>query len=374
MPLTCRIVPGLSRARALLAQNDGTLYLGRHYRVYRSTDDGASWTCVTSIPRSPARRFAEMFSPACRLLRHEIKALGVLPDGTCVAATRGGVYYAAPGQTAMSPSRVDEGGQALSPPMTITVGPGNRVLWGEYNSAYRHNQPIRIYASDDGARTHQVVRVFDRGDILHVHNVVYDEARRHYWVLTGDHGNEPGIGRLSLDLRDFEWVARGEQSFRTVAVFDFGEYLVYGTDSEREANAVMRFEKSTGRVERLQELDGSCIYACRFGGLYVLSTTVEPSVVNVSRQASLWVSRDGDSWRRVFQAQKDRWPAVYFQYGSLVLPRGASDREVILFTGQALEDIDGRAVIATLHSEDCRESGAPGSPSDTRQPEGPSFR
>jgi hypothetical protein len=119
-------------------------------------------------------------------------------------------------------------------------------------------------------------------------------------------------------------------------------------DSEREPNAVMTLDKATGRVERGAEIDGSCIYACRFGGLYVLSTTVEPSKVNHSRFASIWVSRDGDRWTRVLQAEKDRWDARYFQYGSLVLPRGRSDEEQIIFSGQAVRGFDGRVFVGTL--------------------------
>lgn len=351
MPFVCRTVPGISRARALLAQRDGTLYLGRHYRIHRSTDDGATWTHVTSIPRSFARRLAEPCALTCRLLRHEIKAAGALPDGTLVAATREGVYHAAPGQLGMTRSRVEEGDQPLSPPMTITVGPGARVLWGEYNSTFRHDLPVRLYVSDDGGRSYQVVRAFDRGEILHVHNLVFDASLGHYWVLTGDHGREPGIGRLSADLRDFDWIARGEQRLRTVNLFDFGDHLVYGTDSEKEPNAIIRFDKATGRTERLQELDGSCIYGCRFGGRFFLSTTVEPSLVNRSRHASLWASRDGDRWTQVFRAEKDGWHARYFQYGSLVLPRGDSDRETVLLTGQALKGIDGKALIGTFASD-----------------------
>jgi hypothetical protein len=79
-----------------------------------------------------------------------------------------------------------------------------------------------------------------------------------------------------------------------------------------------------------------------------MSTTVEPSKVNRSRNASLWVSRDGERWTRVFQAAKDRWNERYFQFGSLVLPRGESDREVIAFSGQAVRGLDGSVVMATL--------------------------
>ena len=50
----------------------------------------------------------------------------------------------------------------------------------------------------------------------------------------------------------------------------------------------------------------------------------------------------------MFHAEKDRWNGVYFQFGSLVLPRGIGDGEVILVSGQALKGIDGKALVATL--------------------------
>jgi hypothetical protein len=117
------------------------------------------------------------------------------------------------------------------------------------------------------------------------------------------------------------------------------------TDSEREQNALMAMDKSTGRLERLREFDGSCIYACRFGSIYALTTTVEPSKVNQTTEAALWLSQDGERWQRAYAARKDRWNAIYFQFGSIVLPRGASQKETIVFSGQALEGIDGRVMV-----------------------------
>jgi len=347
----------LRPARALLAQADGTLYLGRNLDIYRSTDGGQSWQRVMRLPCSLARRVAQSSRLACRLLRHEVRALASLPDGGYVASNRRGVFYAEATPTrftsehppmVMSPSRLGASCGEVFPPMTMTVGPGDRVIWGEYNSKTNHRLPIRIFISEDRGRSYEVARVFEAGSILHIHNLVYDSGLSHYWVLAGDHEHEPGIGRLSADLKDFDWLVKGDQQYRAVEVFDFGDHLIYGMDSERAPNAVMRLDKATGRVERLQEIDGSCIYACRFGGLYVLSTTVEPSRVNHSTTAGLWVSRDGDRWQRVLRVEKDFWHPVYFQYGSLVLPRGASEQETIFFSGQALKGFDGRACVAQL--------------------------
>jgi len=335
------------QGRVLYVQPDGTIYMSRRYRIYRSTDDGKNWTEGTAMPCPLGRRLAQPSRLACRLLRHEVRALVVLSDGTCVASNRDGIFHAPPGHRLMSRSRTPDHEIAPRPPMTIALGPGDRVLWGEYCSNPERRQ-VRLYVSQDAGRSFEVGHVFPTGEIRHVHNIVYDETLDQYWVLTGDFGGEAGIGLLSADQADFEWVARGTQEYRAVCVFSFSDSLVYGTDTEKEANAVMRLDKATGRVQRIVELEGSCIYACRFGGLYALSTTVEPSTVNLSKDAALWFSRDGERWAKVFTAPKDRWHPKYFQYGSLVLPHGASNREVITFSGQALRGLDGQTMVGSL--------------------------
>jgi len=347
-----------SAGRAVSIQRDGTLYAGRGYHIFSTCDEGRSWQFVTCMPADLKRSLAGRLRLASRLLRVEVRALGVLSDGTVIASNRGGVYRAEAGEPVMNPCAVDCGGQPPAPPMTITVGPADRVLWGEYDSRTAHGRPVRLFVSQDGGRNFHVARVFPGGSILHVHNLIFDPILRKYWLLAGDHDDEPGIGLLSEDLREFDWVAKGEQKYRAVEVFDFGDRLVYGIDSERESNAIVSFEKASARVERLVELEGSCIYATRFGGIYALSTTVEPSAVNKSNHADLWLSRDGERWMRVLRALKDRWHPRYFQYGSLVLPRGASDRETIYFSGQALEGLDGRLAIAEWGQESGDATGA----------------
>ena len=283
-----------------------------------------------------------------RLFRHEVRALGVLTDGSLVASNREWVYFCGPAESMMTRAILDEGRQRLSPPMCVTVGPNDRILWGEYDSRAAHGKPVRLFVSDDGGRRYDVARVFEGGSILHIHNLFYDAGLEKYWLLAGDQDHEPGIGLLSSDLKDFDWVGKGKQVYRAVDVFDFGDRLVYGMDTEKEANAVLSLDKATGRVERIAEIDGSCIYSCRFGRWYVLSTTVERSAVNQSRNAGLYVSRDGATWSRVYEAEKDGWNMQYFQYGSIILPRGGSDRETILFSGQAVRGIDGKVLTADL--------------------------
>ena len=333
--------------RVVLAERDGTIHLGRNYAIYRTGDDGLTWTKVASMPRSPARRMAEWSRLACRLLRQEVRALVRLSDGTYVAANRQGVFHGREGDAVMTRSRIEEGEVRLMPPMRLSVGPGDLVLWGEYGCP-GELRTVRLFASRDRGRSFQVVQTLEAGTVYHIHNIFYDEHLDHFWVLAGDHGNAAGIGCLSADLQRFEWFVRGEQCYRAVAIFDFGDRLVYATDTETEKNGLISLDKATGKSERLRDFEGSCIYACQYGGLYAITTAVEPSEVNLSNWASLWLSRDGEHWSCAYRARKDRWNADYFQFGSLVLPSGVTDREVILFSGQAVEGLDGRTAVARL--------------------------
>jgi hypothetical protein len=188
--------------------------------------------------------------------------------------------------------------------------------------------------------------------VLHIHNVCWDRGQGHYWVLAGDHGLHPGIGKLSRDFRRFEWFVRGEQRHRAVHVFDFSDWLVYPTDSEVEVNGLMWLDKRTGALRRVRDLPGSGIYACRFGGLFALSTTVEPSKINPATASGLWLSRDGERWQSAYWGEKDRWSPRYFQFGSVVLPCGESDQETLFFSGQAIRGLDGLTVVARLQQGD----------------------
>jgi hypothetical protein len=181
-----------------------------------------------------------------------------------------------------------------------------------------------------------------------VHNVVYDPGRDHYWVLLGDHGEHAGIAMLSADLERFDWYVRGEQSFRAVEIFDLGDRLVFATDTEVARVELISLDKDGGRFERLREFEGSCIYACRFGDVFALSTTVEPSAVNTCPRAGLWLSRDALHWKLAYAAPKDRWSPRYLQYGSIVLPSGSSNANRLYFSGQAVKGLDGRTVVAEV--------------------------
>lgn len=333
--------------RALLVRACGRMYVGRGCSIWSSDDDGARWTLEASLPVSWKRRVGRLARIAARALRFEIRALGVLSDGGLVASHREGMYCTRPGDPTPIRSAIAAGERPVQMPMTLTVGPDDEVVFGEYEAATRHGSPVRIYASHDLGRSFEVVHTFPANEILHVHSLLFDPLHRHYWVFCGDFDDEPGIGILSNDFSCFDWFRKGEQQYRLCEAFDFGDRLIYATDTPLDTNRILSLDKRSGQIVQLGVVRGSCLYAARFGELLAFSTTAEPGAFDGHDAPSLWVSRDGDRFDEVVVTHKDAWPHA-FQFGSLVLPRGCSGRENVFFSGQAVKGLDGRVVLARL--------------------------
>ena len=234
-----------------------------------------------------------------------------------------------------------------SRPLNLTVDNSDRVLFGEYGgNPDRHE--IFIFISEDGGRKFEVGYKFEPGEIRHVHNILCDPFLGGYWVLVGDYGNEPGIGWMPKDLSKIDWVVRGTQSVRAVGAIVERDYLFYGTDSEIEQNHIVRLDKKTGDLTFLREIEGSSLFASRFGEVKLISTDVEPSNVNRSRNATLYASRDASTWHLVGSYPKDVFQWHLFQYGTVVLPVSDYGISLGMFSGQAVKGLDGQVRIISF--------------------------
>lgn len=333
------------KGRAASLSGSDSVYIGQNYNILEYTQDDLS--LIGQIPCNTKRKLIEPFRLLCRLFRHEIRGVGILSDGTGIVATRQGLYYSSSGGGTFERASLPATNMRIYPPMTVTIDSQDRVLWGEYWGNVDH-RTLRLFVSEDYGKSYRPFWEFKKGDIKHVHNIIEDPYDDCYWVFVGDHGKEPGIGRLSKDLKCLDWLVRGEQKYRVVDGFLFQDKIVYGTDSEKEPNGIYAIEKKTGKMEKLCDIPGSCIYSAKFGKWYAISTSVEPSEVLDCDHATLWVSKDTVTWQQVYQAKKDVFSAKYFQFGSIVLPRGRWNSDKIVFSGQAVKSIDGKVCIAEI--------------------------
>ncbi len=328
-----KITP-FGRGRALYIGPKGELYVSRRYVIYRSDDGGATWRIDCFVPASGWKPLASRLRLGSRLLRYYIAAFQVMPDGARVAVARDGIYRAAPGETAMTLSfRYTRGSRPLN-----LAADGNRVLFGEYGNL--DDCEVRIYVSEDSGKTFDVGYQFAPGVMRHIHNVIVDPYRDHYWVLVGDYGLHAGFAALSKDMKTLEWATCGNQNYRAVSAINMPDRFVYGTDSDRERNFIVTMDKQSGRVEKLLEVEGSSLYAGSFGPVHAISTCVEPNPTCLSRECAIYVSTDGDNWKRTLIHKKDRFDFTYFQFGTIVLPYSCYAEPRGMYSGQAVQKAD----------------------------------
>ena len=342
------LIRRVPRVRALHVEPDGVLWAGRGRSLLHSDDDGASFERVAGFRGGWVDRLAEHSRLLARAGRAGLHACVPLADGAAVLVARKRILRREPGGDELRPVFAVPRG---SRPMNLCRTPAGRLYFGEYFSN-PDRDAVHVYASDDGGRTWAVAYTFPAGTIRHVHGVFHDPHRDGCWVLTGDTDAESTIRFTDDDFAHVETVFAGSQQARAVALLPGPDALWTGTDTPREQNYLQRLDPQSGRIERLQPVPGSVFGGCAAGAYKVFSVAVEPSTVNTGREASLWFSRDGETWRMLYSRERDaaqpgpgasrprRLIGALLQHGVLVLPSGRATRPLLYAYGQALRGDD----------------------------------
>jgi hypothetical protein len=329
-------VAAFPRLRAL-AWHDDWLYASRGYTLLRARmgSTAVEWQTVATYAPAWWRNLSVGSRPAFRLFRDGFHALAMPASGHILAAVPGAILTLAPGESQFRRShRVLRGTR----PLHLTAIPDGYVFWGEYFDNPNRDE-VHIYASGDRGGTWDVAYTFPRGAVRHVHNIVYDQWANCLWVLTGDHGTECRILRVSCDFKSVDVVLSGHQQVRAAAFVPTPDGLYFSSDTPLESNHVYHLDRG-GTLAELAPLRSSSIYGCSAGGGIFFSSVVEPSRTNLDQNVWLYGSRDGFRWRSLAQWRKDFWPMSLFQYGNAILPDGCNTTEFLALTTVAVRGDD----------------------------------
>lgn len=204
-------------------------------------------------------------------------------------------------------------------PLNVCLHPiNNNVYWGDY-VASTNRMPINIYCSKDSGTSWNIVFTFPENSIRHIHNIIYDEIRHIYLILTGDKDNESGIW-VTKDFHKIDPLLIGKQKYRATSLIVKNDYYIIPTDTEIERNYIQKFEIKNSSIQQIAEIPSSSIGARTIAGYSFVSTMVEPSIVNNTNIVNLYVSEDDAKWSKIFSAKKDFFSGKYFQYASLQIP------------------------------------------------------
>ncbi|VFQ47464.1 hypothetical protein [Desulfoluna butyratoxydans] len=321
--------------------NGAALVISRKNKLFISYDYGETWSFEISIPIPSINQLKGMTVITSRLFRQKIDHVAWVDKDCMVVLGYGSIYS------------VDLNGSSVR-----SVAPvyGKRPLSlcdapeGLYYGEYRDNSErstIHVWGSSDKGVSWNPVWHFD--SVRHVHGVFYDSYTDAIWVTTGDTDSESALWRTTDNFQSLECVLHGSQQYRAVQLLFSAEYVYWGSDTPLEKNYLYRFERTSGRVERIHAVEGSVFWGGEVNGRLFFSTAVEPSDVNNCNCSCVWGSQDGSAWTCVARFNKDRWPKKLFQYGQTFFPSGHNDSDYLWITPFATEQHE------TLQKMDVRE-------------------
>jgi hypothetical protein len=334
----------------VLSWKGSVLYASRGYTLLRAdlrttTPDDINWEEVARFRPRWWRKFTSSSRLTLRLCRDGFHSLAVLPSGNLVAAVPGAIVALQTGSTEFSISHLITRGTR---PLHFAPTPDGQVFFGEYFDNPQRDQ-VHIYGSRDQGKSWQIAYTFGRGEIRHVHNIVYDRWEHCLWILTGDYGAECRILRASLDFKQVDSVISGNQQARAVALVPTREAIYFSSDTPLESNHVYRLDRA-GQLSTVADLPTSSVYGCRVGEKIFFSTMVEPSEVNLERDVNVYGGGESSAWSSLRSWKKDFLPMHSFQYGNAVMPDGENTSELLALTTVAVQNGDFQTTILRVGS------------------------
>lgn len=335
----------IKHIKILRVDEDG-LVAAKGYSLYYRKNGNAKWERYARI-KDGINSWLAVFPLSRRLTRAEITKCYRLEDGSELCIARKGIFRREANVRELKKVfNVVRG----SRPMNICENIDGTLYFGEY-FANMEKKAVHVYKSTDFGKTWEVCYTFDDGNINHVHGIFLDPYTRKMWFATGDRENECIIGYTDDGFQTVTEVFRGGQDYRTCVLFFYKDFIVFGTDSQYQQNILKYFNRQTLEIKEIRRVQGPVIKGAQFGDVAMISTDVEPSEVNKTKNAYVWITRDGLHWEELCHAEKDWLNPTWFQFGVFDLPQYQPEYhgKDIYVTGKAVKKCGGNTLVFEMN-------------------------
>jgi hypothetical protein len=285
------------------------------------------------------------------LLRLGIHHLTPLADGRLLVIVRKRGYLVDASGKSRLVFHIERGSKPANKGVCVT--PRGNIFIADYPVNPARNLPVTIHRSRDGGESFETVYEFKSGQIAHCHFVQWDHYESCLWMGTGDTDKECMLFKSTDNGDSWKQIGSGSQLWRAVGLAFRVEALYWGTDAGGQSvgnhpNYVMRFDRNTGTLDKLLEVQGPCHgNATLRDGTLLISTGVEGGCNEKDRYVHLWASRDAKVWQELIQFKKDPWP-YRLQFGVIRFPTGLENCNDPLFTCMGLAGAGEAAFISKI--------------------------
>jgi lysophospholipase L1-like esterase len=253
------------------------------YRLYRSFDEGRTWSTLYDFPDNTAIA----------------GAISVLTDNTLIAAVNE--------PDAMHLFRSADGGASWTdvfqflPDYQILsahsiTDDGTYVYVGSYNVLDTSDHVNWIWRSSDDGQTWSVVRTTTTR--RHIHFVQVDPRTRSLYAAYGDSPAQSALERSTDHGVTWETVCSEADCAAVDIAFDPSGFAIFGTDNPTRASFVDRLDLATGALTSIAGLPGASYSALNLGGgVWLVGETHERGGVFAPGDSSVHLFGSADGGR-----------------------------------------------------------------------------
>ncbi len=207
-----------------------------------------------------------------------------------------------------------------------------KVLCAEYTLNPRRDRPIRLWRSDDDARSFRQVFAFPAGQVRHMHFIQQDPVDGALWLGTGDRDAESALWRSTDNGESWQVVGQGDQKWRAIGLAFLPDSVIWGTDAGSDAgrfqNLALRWDRQTQSLTTLGELQGPVHGVTDLSdGRVLLSTGCEGGVNELDQRVHLWIFDPATGLREIasfaagLQPKRAQYPVLHFAQGQAISDR-----------------------------------------------------
>ena len=180
---------------------------------------------------------------------------------------------------------------------------GKIIIFGEYFSNQNRGK-VHLYKIGSNLES-EIIYTFPKNTIRHIHNSIYSDTLKKWYILTGDNDSESGIFLYDIKKKQMTMIAGGSQRYRAVSIIEDNKSLIIPTDTPNEINYIQSYDLTNKKTKKLIAVNGSCFHTFKENNLYLISTVTEPSKINNSKYANIYGSLNGKNWFKLLSFKKD---------------------------------------------------------------------
>jgi hypothetical protein len=329
--------------------SDTAWYASLGFEIWRSLDQGLTWTRIAMLNKGILGRIARRPFLG-HILRLGVYNLLPLKSGTILCVANRKIYRSTDGGSTFTP--VFDRFRGRRPlRMGMCEDRHGNVFLGEY-WLNKEREPVRLWNSQDDGQTWDAVYTWPAGEIRHIHLVQSDPYDDLLWVATGDQDEECRILCSRDGGASFEKVGGGSQDWRTVSLLFTTGALFWGTDIgidvPEQENFIYRLDRRTHEIKQLHKIVGPCYYSTKINDeVLILGSAVENINAIHHKCVHLYWSHNEVDWQHL--ALWEKWPLPgLFGPATITFPLSSSPQSRLLFNVQFVTRNNGSLIEAKL--------------------------